>query len=97
MQINSEDYIPRHINSGMLFFLWEADTAMVGLFSCLIFTMLGSMIVGFAIAYVLVKGWVKLKEEGGAGLITRLVYWFLYSKFVIRGEVGNSEIREYIG
>jgi conjugal transfer pilus assembly protein TraL len=97
MSTNTEDYIPRHINSGMLLFLWEADTASIALLSFLIFTMLGSMILGFVVSFLLVKGWVKLKEEGGVGLITRLFYWFLYSRLIVRGDVGNSEVREYIG
>lgn len=96
----NENYIPRHINSGMMLLLWEADTVIIAVTTFLIFAMLGSMwgtLLGMLIAYFLCRGWVKLKEEGGAGLITRLIYWFLYSRLVIRSDKGNSEIKEYIG
>lgn len=96
----NENYIPRHINSGMMLLLWEADTVIIAVTTFLIFAMLGSAfgtLLGILAAFLLCKGWVKLKEEGGAGLITRLIYWFLYSRLVIRSDKGNSEVKEYIG
>lgn len=77
--------------------LWEADTAVVAIVSWLFFTMLGSFFVGCLVSFVMVKGWVRLKEDGGAGLITRLVYWFLYSRLIVRTDACGSEVREYIG
>ena len=59
--------------------------------------MLGSIVVGGILAYVAVQGWVKLKEEDGSGLVLRLIYWFLWSGLIVRGNAPDSEVKEYIG
>lgn len=90
-------YIPRKLNAKALMMLWEADTFIITISTFLIFAMMGSFIIACFVAWVFGKFWVKLKEEGGDGLMIKMFYWFLYSGFIVKEEKLQSEIREYIG
>lgn len=94
---DDDTYIPRLINSGAVIFVWNADSFAIASVVFIIFAMLGSVVVAAILAYLAVQGWVKLKEEDGAGLVIRLIYWFLWSGFLVRENAPNSEIKEYIG
>lgn len=92
-----DTYIPRMINSGAVIFVWNADSFTIATIVFIIFAMLGSVVVAAILAYLAVQGWVKLKEEDGAGLVIRLLYWFLWSGFMVRDNAPVSEVKEYIG
>lgn len=95
--MHDDTYIPRMINSGKVIFVWDADTFILAVSVFVVFAMLGSVILALILSFFAVKGWVKLKEEDGAGLIVKLSYWFLWSNFLIRKNAPTSEIKEYIG
>ena len=88
-------WIPRQLDAPPLFFLWEADTVVI----VVILMMMGlmtSVILGMGLSYLCARGYVRLKEEGGAGLIVRLAYWFTPSDVFISKKL-PSYIREYVG
>ncbi|MFK7256828.1 type IV conjugative transfer system protein TraL [Acinetobacter baumannii] len=92
-----DTYIPRTINAGPVVFLWNADTFSLWVIVFFIFAMLGNIVVGAILGSLAVKAWARLKEEDGAGLVIRLIYWFFWSSFLARGNAPISEIKEYIG
>ncbi|HFX6294524.1 TPA: type IV conjugative transfer system protein TraL [Acinetobacter baumannii] len=96
--IDTDDtYIPRTINAGPVVFIWNADTFAIFTIVFFIFAMIGNVAVGAILGFLTVKAWIRLKEEDGAGLIIRLIYWFFWSRYLARGNAPLSEIKEYIG
>ena len=92
-----DTYIPRMINSGSVIFVWDADSFTIAIIVFIIFSMLGSIVIAAILSTLAVKSWVRLKEEDGAGLVVRLIYWFFWSGILVRGNAPISEIKEYIG
>lgn len=92
-----DTYIPRMINSGAVIFVWNADSFTIAIIVFIIFSMLGSIVIAAILATLAVKSWVRLKEEDGAGLVIRLIYWFFWSGILVRGNAPISEVKEYIG
>lgn len=92
----SQYWIPRNLDAPPLFFLWELDSAMIVLV-CLIFGgLLNMFMVGVLLAYVLGRGYQQLKEEGGRGLITKVLYWYTPSDVWLGSHLPSSR-REYVG
>lgn len=87
--------IPRTLDDPPLMFKWEMDNAII----VIVFFMLGAimqmMIAGIFLAVVLGRGYARLKEEGGRGLITKIAYWYLPSSWISQRH--PSHIREYYG
>lgn len=94
--MNDEDYfIPRCLDAPKLLLLWEMDTALIFILTFIIFGLLNLFFTGFFAAYFISKGWVWFKEEGGNGLIWRVLYWY-FPSFLI-GVKLDSAVRIYFG
>ncbi|WP_018694126.1 type IV conjugative transfer system protein TraL [Algicola sagamiensis] len=91
-------WVPRTLDAGMLFFVWEADTALIFLIPIFIGMSLGAvgLLLGVMAGWLLARLYVRLKDEGGKGLILKLFFWFLPSQSW--GSKRNpSHIREFLG
>jgi conjugal transfer pilus assembly protein TraL len=95
--MNHDDYwIPRNLDAPPLFFLWEADTALLFVAAVLLGALFGSFLFGVVLAVLAVRGYRRLKEEGGRGLIVRLLYWYTPSESWVSHHL-PSHVREYYG
>ena len=95
--MNHDDYwIPRNLDAPPLLFLWEADTAALFVSMVLLGSLFGSFLFGIASAVFCARGYRRLKEEGGRGLIVRLLYWYTPSTVLVSRHL-PSHIREYYG
>ena len=92
-----QDYIPRKLNAKAMILLWEADTVVVVVICFLLLAMMGSVLAALFVSYFAAKAWVRLKDGGGDGLLTRMVYWFLMPALLVRKEELRSDAREFIG
>ena len=69
MDDDNNYWIPRTLDAPMLFFMWEADSAVI----FIVWVVLGSVMGGFGffigilIGWISAKGYAQLKEEGGKG------------------------------
>lgn len=90
-----EYWIPRNLNAPALLFMWEADTVMIFLVIFLLGIMLEMVLVSAVIAWLAVRTASKLKEEGGVGLLQRLLYWYMPSDWLTQKY--PSHIREFVG
>ena len=92
-----DDYwIPRNLDAPPLFFLWEADSAMLVIFFLIIGGLLNMFFLGVVLAIVFGRGYAHLKEEGGRGLIMKILFWYTVSELWLSKRF-PSHIREYIG
>lgn len=97
MDDNEQDYhIPTKLDAPPLFFLWEADSAVLVIAWVIIGALMNMPILGVVFAVVMGRGYAYLKEEGGRGLITKLLYWYTPSD-VWLSKHASSNVREYIG
>lgn len=99
MSVNEEDFwIPRTLDAPALFFLWELDSAILFIG----WSLLGAIMGGMGFLFGIVLGWgsaraySQLKEEGGRGLIIKILFWFTPSEFWA-SKKHPSHVREYIG
>ena len=93
--MNAEAFlIPRTLDDPKLMFIWEMDSALIAIVTVFFGLMTEMVVLGLVAAYFLTKGYNKLKEEGGKGLIVRICYWFL-PNFGIGRSVA-SHIRELV-
>lgn len=95
MSHDTEGYwIPRTLDDPPLALFFELDTALIFMTVVLIFGMI-SMLVGGVMALVICKMFVRLKDNGGKGMLIQVLYWYLpsdvFSKWLI------SSQREYVG
>lgn len=95
--MDEEDFwIPRHLDAPPLLFMWEADSAILVIVCILIGGLLNMFLMGVVLAVVLGRGYAHLKEEGGRGLIMKILYWYTPSDVWLTRRI-PSHIREYIG
>ena len=88
-------YIPRTLDDPKLFLVWELDCAMIAMIAFFV-----SLAAGFffavAVSYFATSGYVRLKQEGGRGLIQKMYYWFFPCELTQLGKTIPSHIRELI-
>lgn len=95
--MDENDYlIPRTLDNGALFFMWEADNAVLAMMWVILGGVLNMFLVGVLFAFLFTRGYASLKEEGGKGLIVRVIYWFSPSDMWLSKRL-PSYLREYIG
>jgi conjugal transfer pilus assembly protein TraL len=95
--MDEEDYwIPRHLDAPPLLFLWEADSAILVVFWLIVGGVLNMFLLGLVLAIVFGRGYATLKEEGGRGLLMKILYWYTPSELWLSKRI-PSHIREYIG
>lgn len=87
-------WIPRTLDAPNMFFLWESDMAMLFITIFILGGVLDMALVGVLVAYFTVKGYARLKEDGGRGLLAKVMYWYLPGLGENRFP---SHIREYLG
>lgn len=94
---NEDDFwIPRNLDAPALMFMWEADSAILVILFLILGGVLQMPILGFFLAIVVGKAYQYLKEEGGKGLIVKILYWYTPSDLWLSKRYA-SHIREYIG
>lgn len=95
--MDEQDYwIPRNLDAPALLFMWEADTAMIVIFWLLIGGLLNMLPLGIMLAIAFGRGYTYLKEEGGRGLLLKVMYWYTPSDVWLSKRI-PSYVREYIG
>jgi conjugal transfer pilus assembly protein TraL len=95
--MDEEEYwIPRHLDAPPLLFLWEADSAILVVFWLIVGGVLNMFLLGLVLAIVFGRGYATLKEEGGRGLLMKILYWYTPSELWLSKRI-PSHIREYIG
>lgn len=95
---NENDYrIPRTLDAAPLFLIWDADSAIIFITCCVLGAIMGGagLIVGILIGWIFTKAYQQLKEEGGKGLIIKMLFWFTPSSWATKRN--PSHIREHIG
>lgn len=96
MQVNeSHVHVPRNLNAPPMFFIWEADIAMLWLTCIILGATMGMAPLGIMMAEISRRIYSKLKNEGGRGLMMRLLYWYTPLNLSQMGL--NSEYREFYG
>jgi len=63
--------IPRRLDDPPQFFLWDADEAVLVIFFVLLGALLGLIIPGAVIGWLLARGFIRIKAQGGRGIIAR--------------------------
>jgi conjugal transfer pilus assembly protein TraL len=92
-----EDFwIPRNLDAPPLLFIWEADVAFVYIFWFLLGGILNMVFLGIFFGVIMGKTFARLKEDGGSGLILKLIYWYTPSDILIC-KSHPSYNREFIG
>lgn len=95
MDEEADYWIPRNLDAPKLFFKWELDSAIIFITILIVFGVLNMTVTGLVLAVLFGKGYAHLKEEGGRGLLMRVVFWYFPSDWLTR--TGASHIREYLG
>jgi len=90
-------WIPRTLDAPRLFFMWEADSAVIFITWCILGAVMGGLglVFGFFIGWASARGYAQLKEEGGKGLILKILFWFTPSEWASKRN--PSHIREHVG
>ena len=94
--------IPRRLEDGAQFFIWQADSAVLFIFcllaSSLMFGLWG-LLIGVACGYYAVKLLSNLKELGGKQTVMGALYWYTPSRWwpALKSLRCESHIREYTG
>ena len=97
MENNEDFWIPRTLDAPMLFFIWSADSAIVFIVWAILGAVMGGLgfLFGIVIGFFFFRSYERLKEEGGSGLMLKILYWFTPSQWAsIRNP---SHIREHVG
>lgn len=89
-------WIPRTLDAPPMIFFWEADTAVIAIFWLVIGGLMAMPILGLVLAVICCKGYAYMKEEGGRGLIVRILYWYTPSGQWLSKRF-PSHVREYFG
>ncbi len=95
----SEPYfIPRTLDDPPLFFLWNFDEAALFLIWAILGAVMGAMtfLLGAMVGYLFARGYARMKEQGGRGLLFRVLFWYVPSDWWITTRT-PSDVREYIG
>lgn len=95
--MNEDYWIPRTLDAPALFFIWEADLAVIFIVWSILGAIMGGLglIFGVLIGSICARGYAKLKEEGGKGLILKILFWFVPSGWASKDN--PSHIREHVG
>ena len=95
---NDNCRIPRTLDDPALLFLWEWDTAVVFLVWAIMGAILGGLglLFGMFMGAICTRGYARLKEEGGRGLIAKMIFWFTPLSGLFSAN-NPSHIREHIG
>ncbi len=94
---NLEDYwIGRNLDAPQLFFMWEADRAYFAMLWVLGGMLLGSTVLGVVAAMIFGRLYARIKEEGGKGLLPRILYWHTPSSLWLSPYL-PSYAREFLG
>lgn len=96
MDDENDFWIPRHLDAPALFFKWEADSAMLVIIWILIGGVLNMFIMGILLAIVFGRGYAYMKEEGGRGLVMKILFWYTPSDIWL-SKRAPSHLKEYIG
>jgi len=96
MSSENNFWIPRNLDAGKLLFVWEADSAFIFIFFLIMGGLLNMFLLGAALAVFISKGYQYLKEEGGRGLILKILYWYTPSDLWLTKR-NPSHIREFTG
>lgn len=91
---NDDYWIPRNLDAPNLFFLWEADSAMIVILFLILGGTLNMFVLGVVLALFVGRGYQYLKEEGGKGLLIKVLYWYTPSDLWLSKKI-PSHIREY--
>lgn len=95
--MDDNDYwIPRNLDAPPLMFMWEADSAVLVIFCVILGGVLNMFLMGVVLAIVVGRGYAHLKDEGGRGLIMKILFWYTPSETWLSKHI-PSHIREYIG
>ncbi len=68
-------WIPRTLDDPPLFFIWQADVAYFYILFFILGSLLNMVVMGIVVAIFVARGYARLKEEGGKGLIVKFLYW----------------------
>lgn len=88
--------IPRRLDDPPQLYFWDADEVVIILFFAFLSLMLGHPIVGVAIGLLVRRAFVRVKVDGGKGIIQRFLYWYTPSQWWFKGRAASHR-REYIG
>ena len=95
--MDEQDYwIPRTLDDPPLLFMWEMDIAFIVICCLILGGLLNMFMIGVLMAYVIARGYAYLKDEGGSGLIIKILFWYTPSDVWFSKRL-PSHIREYIG
>ena len=95
--IDESDFrIPRNLEAPKMLLIWSLDSSMLFIVTLILFGMLNLFVVGFFAAYSLTRSYSYLKEEGGKGLIVKVLYWYTPSGLWF-SKKHTSSIREFLG
>lgn len=95
--MDDNDYwIPRNLDAPPLMFMWEADSAILVIFWLIVGGVLNMFLMGVVLAIAFGRGYAYLKEEGGRGLLMKILFWYTPSEMWLSKRI-PSHIREYIG
>ena len=96
-QHHLHDYwVSRTLDAPQLVFMWEADRAYFSILWVLGGALMDNMILGIVAAAVFGRFYAYLKEEGGRGLLPRILYWYTPSSYWL-SQYLPSYAREYLG
>ncbi|MGQ0622195.1 MAG: type IV conjugative transfer system protein TraL [Panacagrimonas sp.] len=88
--------IPRTLDDPPLFFMWNFDEAVIVIVLAILFGILGQLVPGAVLGYVLARAYARLKAQGGRGLLMKALYWTTPSDWWLPSRA-PSHIREYVG
>ncbi len=87
--------IPRTLDAPHLFLFVEVDTAVIFLGTLLIAALFSIWIAG-PIAWLLVRFYVRHKNQGSRGGLMHRLYWYTPSSYWL-SSLASSSRREYLG
>jgi conjugal transfer pilus assembly protein TraL len=94
--MNQDDFmIPRNLDAPPLMFMWEADSAAIYILFVFLGALMQMFLFGIFCAVVVGRAYARLKEEGGKGLLMKIVYWYTPSTWLTQRH--PSHIREFYG
>jgi len=95
--MDAEHYwIPRTLDAPNLFFLWEADSALLFMAVVFMFSLMSMFLIGLVMGVIAIKLLARIKEEGGKGLFLRVLYWYTPSDLWFNDDRA-SHLREFLG
>ncbi len=88
-------WIPRTLDAPPLFLMFESDAASLFIVTFLVLVTF-NIVLATAVALMLYNAFMKMKENGGKGLITQIMYWYSPSDIWV-SKYWPSSVREYSG